>query len=125
MAEWRPAAFGPLGDGSDQASESFGYFDEPMGFDVEAGLGCLIDEEHYTAMLAQDKTLLDAWEISVTDSISEDAVASTRALLDLPSGGRMALCSTGWGDGTYGSYFGLNATGTPVVLLVDFQVLQT
>jgi hypothetical protein len=32
--------------------------------------------------------------------------------------------SSGWGDGSYPSYFGLDAEGTPLVLMTDFQILD-
>ena len=32
------------------------------------------------------------------------------------------MCDSGWGDGSYFSYWGLNATGVPVALIVDFDL---
>ena len=38
--------------------------------------------------------------------------------------GSAVLFGTGWGDGSYASYFGLDAQGKPVVLVTDFQLLD-
>jgi hypothetical protein len=38
--------------------------------------------------------------------------------------GSAALFSSGWGDGHYNSYFGLDAAGAPVALVTDFEVLD-
>jgi hypothetical protein len=41
-----------------------------------------------------------------------------------PKGLNVIVFSSGWGDGSYPSYFGLDAEGTPLVLMTDFQILD-
>ena len=38
--------------------------------------------------------------------------------------GSAALFSSGWGDGGYASYFGLDQNNEPVTLVTDFQVIE-
>jgi Protein of unknown function (DUF4241) len=41
-----------------------------------------------------------------------------------PKGLNVIAFASGWGDGSYPSYFGLDASGQPIVLLTDFQILD-
>ncbi|WP_203568803.1 DUF4241 domain-containing protein [Aestuariimicrobium ganziense] len=46
------------------------------------------------------------------------------SLLDFSTGRPFgAVSSSGWGDGSYPAFWGVDASGTPVRLLVDFQML--
>jgi hypothetical protein len=41
-----------------------------------------------------------------------------------PKGLSVVAFASGWGDGSYPSYFGLDAAGRPIVLMTDFQILE-
>ena len=44
-------------------------------------------------------------------------------LLDDKTGLNVVFCSSGWGDGSYASYWGFDRDGEVVCLVTDFQVL--
>ena len=97
--------------------------DEVAGFDVESGVACLID----AAALAAWRAELDA---------SPDALQSLERVLREnrrpiwtwarvhAGGGAGVLVTAGFGEGTYAAYWGLDAAGTPVSLVLDFDLLD-
>ena len=56
-------------------------------------------------------------------TIGEDRVPAT-LLLDPSTGANMIAFESGWGDGRYASYWGLDRDGAPVCLLTDFEVVN-
>ena len=70
----------------------------------------------------------DTFDETLAD-VMEQTYANTRSwgevIVDSASGLNVIAFSSGWGDGTYDSYWGLNSGGEAVCLLTDFRVVRT
>jgi hypothetical protein len=87
-----------------------------FGYGVDAGTGCFMDAQLTAALETAGPGGLDA------------ALAATYvptfswANLELGDGSVVAF-SSGWGDGSYASYWGFDSAGCVVALATDFNVL--
>jgi hypothetical protein len=118
VARWEPAALE-----GDQLAPG----DLP-GYGVDAGLGCFMDagcrqtllaalrdvnENYYDDVLAREldrKRFTVDWTLHVPDASKPDNVA---------------IFSSGWGDGIYTTYAGLDARDEVVCLVTDFQIVDS
>jgi len=98
------------------------------GYGVDAGLGCFMDaacrdtflaaqdnveDNYYDDVLAREldrKRFTVDWTLHVPDATKPDNVA---------------IFSSGWGDGVYATYVGLDAGGEVVCLLTDFGIIES
>lgn len=101
--------------------------DEVYGYSVDAGLGSFMDK---TAMvlMSEQQDKLDANQNYYDDVVAaEFAPNQDRFVMHRPVAGNplnIAMFSSGWGDGSYPSFWGLDAAGEPVLLMTDFDVLE-
>jgi hypothetical protein len=101
--------------------------DQFFGYGVDAGTGSFTSAEASewlagagaAAYAAYEKRIEAAMFLSRTEY---EPVADIP--LGDPRGLNVIVFSSGWGDGVYPSYFGLDAEGTPLVLMTDFQILN-
>lgn len=89
---------------------------EPSGYGVDAGMGCFADLASCTP---QSDTPAEAWLTAVERGRVETWSAHVAAL----GQANVVMFSSGWGDGIYSSYWGLDAAGQIVELVTDFAVL--
>jgi hypothetical protein len=127
IAEWRMATT------RDQNIEELLPF-QIYGYGVDAGLGSFADAAGVAALLAeyakQGKEWFDFWEDTIMPALeAANAISGhhtrdfANILLDPSSGANLIICSSGWGDGSYASYWGLCKEGAPVSLVTDFGLL--
>ena len=99
------------------------------GYGVDGGTGCFLD----AASLQLVNTLLDTdfpdgtMGFELLTKALEETYESTRSWADYAldeSGQNIIMFSTGWGDGTYPTYIGYDATGTVTSFVTDFLVLD-
>lgn len=86
------------------------------GYGVDGGTGCFVDAEiagEFAAGKRNFQRLLAAYRKS-------DFQPLLHTFRDEPA---IAVFQSGWGDGFYASYWGLDARGEPVCLVTDFGVL--
>lgn len=108
---------------------------EFYGFAVESGLACFMDEEtseefnekldnlqeadpeynYYESVLAEEFR-----EYSGKNTFSRDLGDWNDHKLSSESDNNVLMFSSGWGDGYFPAYFGLNADGDTVELVIDF-----
>ncbi len=97
--------------------------DEFYGYGVDSGTGGFWSAEAGTldegAFRAFGDRLLDA--LGQTEEAYRDAA---EVMIDPTSGLNVVAFSSGWGDGSYPTWFGLDAAGQPVVVLTSFDVLD-
>lgn len=105
---------------------------EIFGYPVDAGLGCFMDKAAYARM--QDREALaiekaNSADINYYDDVlapeltaNGDLYAMHRPIAE--DDVNMAIFSSGWGDGFYASFWGLDAQGKPLLLMTDFQFLE-
>jgi Protein of unknown function (DUF4241) len=99
---------------------------EFFGYGVDSGTGCFASAEAVAVLTAGD---FDEYSDQVHDGMfPSDDVAdwkhSVDVVVDQASGANVIGFSSGFGDGGYPSWFGLDADGEPLVLLTDFGILE-
>jgi hypothetical protein len=87
-----------------------------FGYGVDAGTGCFMD--------AQVAATLDAGEPCGLDAALQASYVPTFSWANVALGdGSVVAFSSGWGDGSYASYWGFDGAGRVVALATDFAVL--
>lgn len=106
--------------------------DEIFGYPVDAGLGCFMDAEGRKAYLEREETekaRVGANDFNLYDDVIaaplESSIGNAMLFTPLPDKPNIAIFQSGWGDGFYASYWGLDAEGKPLVLVTDFGLLDT
>jgi hypothetical protein len=95
---------------------------EPAAYAVDSATGSFLSQEGAAELARQlDDTLVEA----VTEQMEVNYVPTWNwAMVRVDDELQVAVFSTGLGDGTYPSYWGLDAAGVPAVLLTDFGLLD-
>ena len=109
--------------GQDPATLKPGEF---FGYGVDSGTGCFASTEAVEVLLQGD---FDEYGDKVHKGMfPSDDVADWKSSVDVtvdPATGTNVIgFSSGFGDGAYPSWFGLDANGEPLVLLTDFGILD-
>ncbi|SMF97169.1 Protein of unknown function [Methylomagnum ishizawai] len=90
-----------------------GYF----GYGVDTGTGCFMDVEAGRSLSSR---------MDIDPSYFDELLGAMESWLvftpDADSPCNIACFSSGWGDGLYPSFFGLDRAGRPVALMTDFLV---
>jgi hypothetical protein len=112
-----------LVEGQDPTTLQPGEF---FGYGVDSGTGCFASTEAVEVLMQGD---LDEYGDKVHKGMfPSDDVADWKSSVDITvdpaSGANVIGFSSGFGDGAYPSWFGLDATGQPLVLLTDFGILE-
>ena len=111
IARWEAAAC----DGDDPETLTAGQF---FGYGVDGGVGCFVD-----AVAAAGLTFV-TWEGKVLSALlAADPTALCGAAEVAIEGGNLVAFTTGAGDGTYASFWGLDAQDEPVVLVTEFRIV--
>ncbi|TPN47845.1 MULTISPECIES: DUF4241 domain-containing protein [unclassified Mesorhizobium] len=94
------------------------YESEFLEFIVDDAVASFMDKSLLTLMTDQEE---------LDDYLADVAWSLDRFGMDSPMEGNplnVAMFDTGFGDGGYKSFWGLDATGEPLVLMTDFEVLE-
>jgi hypothetical protein len=98
---------------------------EFFGYGVDSGTGCFMDP-HAGRLLSARMEQEDDYFETIIDEM-EKTYAHTRSWADIhpdASSPSNVICfSSGWGDGSYPSFFGFDAEGKVAVLVTDFMVV--
>lgn len=92
------------------------------GYGVDTGTGAFMDAATLAPYLAA--TADEAATMRLVDVLNAAPVGSRAWLLRPYGQANVAMFSSGWGDGFYASYFGLDAAGRVVALVTDFGVVE-
>lgn len=98
------------------------------GYPVDAGLGCFMDEEagklltEATDLLTQNDSNANYYDNVIDGELGEQAHCDHRP--NKNSSLNVLIFQSGWGDGVYASYWGLDADGNLVTLVTDFGLLD-
>ena len=114
VARWEMA----LVAGQDVSTLQSGYF---FGYPVDSGTGCFADPQ--AVELINEANDPDMNFFNQVSAEMDKVYKHTRSWVHIETlKGSAALFSSGFGDGIYPSYFGLDETLEPVALLTDFCV---
>ncbi len=94
---------------NDQDLQTLGK-DEFFGYPVDAGMGCFMDADAQTVFLEANP------ELGYENWIEYHPEQGNPL--------NVAMFASGYGDGVYPSFWGLNSSGETVCLITDFQVLE-
>jgi hypothetical protein len=103
---------------------------EIFGYGVDAGLGCFMDATS-VPLLLEAMDLLESgsganyWDDLLKAEMSPNHRDTWDWVLHRPDRSRpenVAIFHSGWGDGIYPSFWGLDAEGAPVCLITDFWI---
>jgi hypothetical protein len=98
---------------------------EPAGdYGVDAGFGCFMDHETFP-LLDRAMTSLPR-DANYYDDVLASELRDRDWVDHYPERGRphnVVAAHSGWGDGIYSSYWGLDEHGTAVWLVTDFEVV--
>ncbi len=92
------------------------------GYGVDTGTGAFMDAAAQAPYLAA--TADEAATMRLVDVLNAAPVGSRAWLLRPYGHANVAMFSSGWGDGFYASYFGLDSAGRVVALVTDFGVVE-
>ncbi len=100
------------------------------GYGVDAGTGCFCDLTAATALAQLNEVELanenfEGWlmaKVSKGMLSSKQAWGTGTAITVPATKANIVVFSSGWGDGFYGSYWGLSKKGEPLCLVTDFGV---
>ena len=98
-------------EGEDPATLEPGKF---FGYGVDAGTGCFADGD----------AARDLSNPAVSDRLGSRLQAGYQHTWSWANLGRVVAFSSGWGDGSYASFWGFGAGGKLVALATDFGVLM-
>lgn len=94
---------------------------EFFGYGVDAGTGCFMDSA--AALLLDKQMREDENTFAAIDAEMEKTYRHTWSWANMNIGdGNLVAFSSGFGDGVYGSYAGLDADGEICVVVTDFDV---
>jgi len=106
--------------------------EEFFGYPVDAGLGCYMDADTYALIQEREKQVRaekSSSDINYYDDVlapeleaNKDKYAMHRPVAG--ERGNVAIFWSGWGDGFYPVFWGLDAGGRPLVLFTDFGVTE-
>lgn len=103
---WEPALFvGQTADSGDGST-----------YGVDTGMGCFFDQ---AACAKVDESTMQAWG----EALDRRRVDTWTWHVDEVGPANVVMFSSGWGDGLYTSYWGLDAHDEVVELVTDFDVL--
>ena len=99
---------------------------EFFGYGVDSGTGCFASAEAVDVLTRGD---FDAYSDRIQQGMfpSDDVAdwkASVEVMVDPATSANVIGFRSGFGDGAYPSWFGLDANGEPLVLLTDFGILE-
>ncbi|MGO4726463.1 MULTISPECIES: DUF4241 domain-containing protein [unclassified Inquilinus] len=96
-----------------------GYF---FGYGVDTGTGAFMDASVQAPYLAE--TADSDLTADLVDVMNRAEAENRGGLLYATGPGNVAMISSGFGDGLYPSYFGLDKAGRVVALVTDFGVVE-
>jgi hypothetical protein len=100
--------------------------DQVFGYPVDTGLGSFMDKKAMVLM-SEQQDKLETEQNYYDDVLAVEFESNQDRLMHHPVAGNplnIAMFSSGWGDGIYPSFWGLNAAGEPLLLMTDFEVLE-
>ncbi len=94
------------------------------GYGVDAGMGLFIDEKANKVFTQVYKENEDMWDQVFIKEMDKNYRNTWNYMLYVFNGHNFAAFSTGYGDGSYGTYVGYDSKGNVCRLLTDFGLVE-
>lgn len=120
---WEPAAVEGDGDGGDDGDGEV----STGTVDVDSGLAALMDYEAVPFLTAKLEDDADYLERAIEDQrgpLYTDGPEWFNITLDPSTDLNIVICSSGWGDGIYSGYWGIDDDGNLACLVIDLGILD-
>lgn len=99
-------------------------FDEFMGYEVENGLGCFMDEKVMRILDVMDENELEKYEKKVKNAVRESENSCVEVVLDEKNGANIIIFASGWNNGIFPTYYGFDKNNKLTRLVTDFMVVE-
>lgn len=106
-----------------ESSKGFGH-DEFMGYEVENGLGCFMDERVMEMLDVVDEAELEAYEKKIREAVRNSEHSCADIVIDKKDGSNIIVFASGWNEGTFPTYYGLDSKNKLARLVTDFMVIE-
>lgn len=106
-----------------ESSKGFGH-DEFMGYEVENGLGCFMDESVMEILDVMDEEELEEYENNIRNSVRNSECSCANVVIDKKKGSNIIIFASGWNEGTFPTYYGLDSNNKLSRLVTDFMVIE-
>ncbi len=106
-----------------ESSKGFSH-DEFMGYEVENGLGCFMDESAMEVLDVMSEEELDKYERNVKDTVRDSECSCADLIIDEKTGSNIIIFSSGWNEGTFPTYYGFDKDNNLARLVTDFMVIE-
>ena len=106
-----------------ESSKEFAH-DEFMGYEVENGLGCFMDESVLGIMDVMSEEELEKYEKNVMEEIRKSENSCGNIIIDKKMGSNIIIFASGWNEGTFPTYYGFDKNNKLARLVTDFMVIE-
>lgn len=106
-----------------ESSKGFAH-DEFMGYEVENGLGCFMDESVMEILDVMSEEELDKYEKSLRDTVRNSECSCADMIIDKKTGHNIIIFASGWNEGTFPTYYGFDKDNKLARLVTDFMVIE-
>lgn len=107
-----------------ESAKGFGH-DEFMGYEVENGLGCFMDEKVMEMLDVMSEEQLNDYEIKVKDAVKINDCSCANIIMDEKNGLNVIVFASGWNEGTFPTYCGFDKDNRLCRLVTDFMVIES
>lgn len=98
--------------------------DEFMGYEVENGLGCFMDESVMEILDVMDEEELDNYEKTIRAAVRNNECSCADLIINKKNDGNVVIFASGWNNGTFPSYYGFDKNNKLARLVTDFMVIE-
>ena len=104
-------------------SSGFGS-DEFMGYEVENGLGCFMDEHVMDILDVMDEEELESYEKNIKDTIRKSDQTWANIVIDEKTKSNIVVFTSGWNAGIFPTYYGFDKNNKLAKIVTDFMVIE-
>jgi hypothetical protein len=95
-----------------------------MGYEVENGLGCFMDERVMEMLDVMDEEELEDYEKKIREAVRNSECSCADIVVDKKDRSNIIVFASGWNEGTFPTYYGLDSKNKLARLVTDFMVIE-
>lgn len=104
-------------------SKAFGH-DEFMGYEVENGLGCFMDQHVMELLDVMGEDELENYEKEIKTKVRHSETTCADIIVDKKTNSNIIVFATGWNQGVFPTYYGFDKNNKLARLVTDFMVIE-